>query len=296
MSIIKSVKCPLRIDLAGGTLDVPPVPSEFGPVSILACAIDKYVEGLLYEDELGRFTLKYSLPNDIHTGSGLGTSGAMNACWVALTTDSTSRHQIAERAYGIEKATGVVGGVQDQYMACYGGVRRLTLNNTLVMVESIYDYMDDSERLLEHMVLVDPGLIRTASKLNTSFSVRYSEGTLHGTISILKNLVEELYSRLRSLFTGMTTTDELIGIGELLDEERRIRRELMPGDSYKLDAIVRTCKNKCRVFAKYLGAGSGCMLMFLPYPSDYSILESTLPEIGCRIIPFKFDYDGIVIN
>jgi D-glycero-alpha-D-manno-heptose-7-phosphate kinase len=122
--IIKG-RAPLRIDLAGAWSDIPFYCDLYGGTTINA-AIDIYTNGQIVFEEDGRFEFKYNI--DFPSGSGLGSSGALNVLYYAMInhkdflSGDLDRKKIASGAYKIERALGANCGKQDQCAAAFGGI------------------------------------------------------------------------------------------------------------------------------------------------------------------------------
>ena len=74
------VVVPVRVDLAGGWTDVQPYSGDHGG-EVVNFAINRYIRSIMEKDDDGRIRVEYS--SDMPTGSGLGTSGAMNVGLIA---------------------------------------------------------------------------------------------------------------------------------------------------------------------------------------------------------------------
>ena len=85
--------------------------------------------------------LSVSYQSDLPSGSGLGTSSALNVVWLSLVksqiTSDEDRGRIAELAYKLEEMLGILGGKQDQYAAAYGGFNAMTFGDA-VAVERLH--------------------------------------------------------------------------------------------------------------------------------------------------------------
>jgi galactokinase/mevalonate kinase-like predicted kinase len=299
MNIVRTVKCPIRIDIGGGSLDIQPIPTEMGPVSIVAAAIDKYVTGAIYTDDKNRFTVKYWLDPDINTGSGLGTSGAMNACWLALVSGNEDRYKLASDVYSMEQSTGVVGGVQDQYMSALGGVRRISMSGRRVWCDILLGETAANRYLLPHLMLVNTGIVRSATNMNGQFLDRYMHGELHQELMDLSEVTDDLANRLGKLPMYYGEPLYIESIGDLIDTEWIIRKKLMPTNVTEIDSIINMCKLKFGgIHARSLGAsGGGCILFFLEDHDIYGKLTKFIHEsTKCKVIPFSFDYNGLMYN
>ncbi len=91
------VRAPVRVDFAGGWTDIQPFAKTEGG-AVLNAAIDRYVEGQLEIKETGgkkngmnagklisqSSGISISYGSDLPTGSGLGTSAAMNVVFLFL--------------------------------------------------------------------------------------------------------------------------------------------------------------------------------------------------------------------
>jgi galactokinase/mevalonate kinase-like predicted kinase len=295
--MIKRVRCPIRIDLAGGSLDIQPIPREMGPVHIVAAAISKYVVGSMYVSAENQFTVEYHLTEGIGTGLGLGTSGAMNLAQLALISEEKDPHVLADRVYKMELATDVCGGVQDQYMSAYGGVRDMVLNHDRVWIGDITTNEICDTVLHPHLLLLDSGIVRLASTMNRQFIESYRRGKFRSELMELSTIsaqVAHMISRIGDIEQIANRC-----IGDLLDDEWSIRKILMPSNVDSIDYIISSTKKKFgedNIHAKVLGAaGGGCILFWLKDPDTYGSISKYLLEInGTKVIPFEFDYQGLV--
>jgi D-glycero-alpha-D-manno-heptose-7-phosphate kinase len=96
------VSVPVRVDLAGGWTDVQPYTGDFGG-EVVNFAINQYIHSVMEKDSNGRIRVEYR--SDIPTGSGLGTSGAMNVGLIAtIAGGGKSPEDIAEMAFQFEVA------------------------------------------------------------------------------------------------------------------------------------------------------------------------------------------------
>src|SRR5215217_7434376 len=169
---------PVRLDLAGGWTDVPPFSQREGGVVITA-AIRLFARAEVrlggtgfrlvskeLKDELqvrdstglvndGRLALLKAglrmLPvgactlttnSDAPSGSGLGSSGALDVALVAALSsargESRDPFEIAETAYHLEAVeAGIPGGRQDQFASSHGGFLRLEFRDPHAEVQRL---------------------------------------------------------------------------------------------------------------------------------------------------------------
>lgn len=283
LQVIKGVKCPVRIDFGGGTTDVEPFASSEGGF-VLSAAINKYVIGTSYK-YLSRFRLEYE--SEVPTAGGLGTSGAMNLCWLALVTDETDPGKLAENAYRIEQARGERGGRQDQYASALGGINFMRFCSQEVHVKKMSLSEDLLDALRDRLVLVYTGekkLDKTKQDQEIMDCYRRNDERI---ISCLGNIKDITYRMKSCLERG-----ELDKFGRLFNDEWANRKQLHPSKSNpKLDEVInRGLRNS--VGAKVLGAaGGGCVLFYTRKPLK---VKEDLKD--CLIIEFEFDFEGIVIE
>src|SRR5438128_2128271 len=131
--MIITSRAPVRVDFAGAWTDVNIFARGAGG-AVVNAAIDKYVEGRLETVEdpgAGEEGMRVSYHSNLPAGSGLGTSSALNVCWLSLIQPEVEagteyRKRIAELAYQLEEILGILGGKQDQYAAALGGFNYTT--------------------------------------------------------------------------------------------------------------------------------------------------------------------------
>ena len=129
------VRVPSRIDLAGGWTDVP-VYCQNKTGEVVNIAINQYVRSEMVIDDERKISLSYS--TDMPTGSGLGTSGAMNVGFIStIMPSSKDSLDTAEIAYQFEALMGNKGGRQDQWASAIGGISHLTFNGENVEHKSL---------------------------------------------------------------------------------------------------------------------------------------------------------------
>ncbi len=158
MKEVKRVKAPVRIDFGGGTTDVQPFPTMYGG-AVLNAAINKHIIGELISSDKN-VSLCYS--GNIPTSSGLGTSGVMNLVWLSLISkkkfaNERDKIELAEKAYKLEQAMGLVGGRQDQYAGALGGINFLEFNNDKVKVHKVKLKASVIKELEDKLILVYTG-------------------------------------------------------------------------------------------------------------------------------------------
>src|SRR5438270_8001459 len=136
--MIITSRAPVRIDFAGAWTDVNIFARGAGG-AVVNASIDRYVEGRLEVREdpgKGEEGIRVSYHSDLPSGSGLGTSAALNVCWLSLVDSQINpsleyKQRVAELAYQLEEMLGILGGKQDQYASSLGGFNYLTFGENV---------------------------------------------------------------------------------------------------------------------------------------------------------------------
>lgn len=274
MTCVKIVKAPVRIDFAGGTTDIYPF-TKFGG-AVLNAAINRYITGKLIAS--GKKThLEYS--GNIPTSSGLGTSGVMNLVWLALISHTKNKIELAEKAYALERAIGIVGGKQDQYAAALGGINFL-------------EFKDDKVKITR--LNLDKSLI---AELEKNFLLVYT-GEHYSTTSnklVIDNLIKgknkENLIKIRNIAYEMKNCllkKNLDGFAELMNQETAERKKLAKSIvPEKISEFIKKGFANGAIAAKICGAGGGGSILF--FGNKKQIIK-TFPK---NIIDFKFDFHGL---
>lgn len=273
-------RAPVRIDFAGGSTDINPFTKLGG--AVLNAAINKYVFGQVIKKS-DYTVLKYHA--HVPTSSGLGTSGVMNVVWLALATKFREKEKLAQLAFDIEKATGVVGGKQDQYTGAFGGINFLQFDDGDVKIEQLK--LDKKFiRELESKLF----LFYTGPRVSSDFNQKILDNILKNdpkTIQILKNIVINAKNMRRALIEK-----DLNSFADLLNREWEYRKSLHPNiTTLKIEKIIKFAKKNGANAAKVCGAGGGGTILF--YADNKNRI---MKKLGRNVINFKFDFDGLVIK
>jgi D-glycero-alpha-D-manno-heptose-7-phosphate kinase len=280
------VRVPVRVDFAGGWTDVHYFSGREGG-GVVNAAINYYVEGRAVStgDELH---LEYGLA--VPKGSGLGTSGALDVAWLALTDALIGRNQspveLAEAAYRLEKLLGVEGGKQDQYASALGGFNRFVFGG------------EDEPAFVEPL-RIDPAIVRALEDrlvLCYSGSQRHS-GSLHervwGPFLEGNGRIVEALREIRD--TAVPTRDALLAgdleaVAELMTANREAVRRMLPElVTPVMDDLFAQAAAAGAIGSKACGAGGGGCLLFLAAPGSRESVEHVLTSSSARILPFRFE-------
>ena len=283
------VVVPVRVDLAGGWTDVQPYSGDHGG-EVVNFAINRYIRSIMEKDEDGRIRVEYS--SDMPTGSGLGTSGAMNVGLIAtIAGGKKSPEDIAELAFQFEALLENKGGRQDQWSAASGGFNHLLFLGDEVE-EIPFEPMKSSRNWLrKHFVIAYTGIGHKSGDLHSRVWDRYQNGDekglsgLHIIRGAARTMADGLQRDRRELVVK-ALNDVCEGV-DLID--RTIH------DPFR--EVVGGLKESGSVVAwKALGAGGGGSVGLLCSPMGRSDTISAVEEAGWEVIEWDYDEIGMQVN
>ncbi len=318
------VQTPLRISFFGGGTDFPSYYMEEGGC-VLSSAIDKYIfvtikqrfddklrvgytrtEMVDQVDEIQHELIREAFRKvgisrqveittmgDIPSGSGLGSSstvtvGSLHAMY-AYTNSSVTPEQLAREACEIEiEILRKPIGVQDQYIAAYGGLRFFEFDVSGEVCNQLINLAPNvSTYLNENLLLFFTGMTRTAD-------------------SILAEQKENIIAKKRSLSRlkdmAIIAKNELTNgnvdvIGEMLHESWQLKKQLASRISNgTIEAMYSAARKAGASGGKLTGAGGGgFLLLYCPYEKRESVRRAlnTLREIPIRLEP---DGSKVIFN
>ncbi len=312
------VQTPLRISFFGGGTDFPSFYLAEGGC-VLSTAIDKYIfvtikqrfddmirvgytRTEMVEDvaqiqhELIREAFKLTgiqkqveitTMGDIPAGSGLGSSstvtvGALHAMYTYL-NQSVTHEQLAREACMIEiDALKKPIGIQDQFIAAYGGLRFFEFDpNGDVCNQNIQLDPAVKVHLNENLMLFFTGVTRKAESILTEQKTNISNHT-----SILCEIKDMTYTARDELIKGNVDM-----IGRLLHDSWQLKKQLASGISNgQIEEIYQAARKAGAIGGKVTGAGGGgFILLYSPYEKREAIRNALH---GLREIPIRLEQDG----
>lgn len=310
---------PLRISFLGGGTDFPDFYKQYGGC-VLTTAIDKYVYCIVKERFDKQIYVNYSIKEIVDkvddlqhelvrealretgiksgieitflsdvpaAGSGLGSSstvtvGVLNALYQCQGVPVTAE-QLAQHACDIEiNILGKPIGVQDQYIASYGGVNFIEFTKGgEIKVEPLglsEEYLND---LKSYLMVFFTGKTRQAIAV-----LKEQKANISKKNSILLEMAEQARLGKKLLSLGKTAS-----LGRLLDEGWKLKKQLASkiSDS-EIDRIYTTAKKAGAIGGKISGAGGGGFLtLFVPTSKRGSVRKAMH---GLREMPVGLSRDG----
>ncbi|MFA5856979.1 MAG: hypothetical protein WC867_06470 [Candidatus Pacearchaeota archaeon] len=278
-TFIRKVSAPVRIDFAGGTTDIKPFTNTHGG-AVLNCTIDRYVYGTLTGTD---HNTKLEYHADIPTSSGLGTSSAMNVVWVALTSKLTNKPEIARSVFHIEQAvsTSRVNGKQDMYAATFGGINYMEFIGDEVKVHPLNLRKEFIKKFNDRLVLVYSGKGHLSGNSNKAMIDNLLKGKNTKNLIRIKEIAGEMRTAL--------IKEDLYEFAYLMNKETEERRKLSKVTvSKQLQKIIDDANKNGAIGSKICGSGGGGSVLL--FAEDKNKL---VKFFGKKVIPFKFDFDGL---
>jgi D-glycero-alpha-D-manno-heptose-7-phosphate kinase len=283
-----TAKAPLRIDFAGGWTDVG-IFAALHTGCVVNAAISRVVTGELVSDASG---MRVLYQTDVPSGSGLGTSAAMNVVLFGLLTrpEPEERMHIAEAAYEFEQVLGVTGGKQDQYAAALGGFNCMHFAGS-VEAERLEPGRGFVEKLRSRTVLCWTGESRVSGKIHDRVWEAYGAGDALTVRALfeLKGLAQEARE---VLLKG-----DIDALGAVVrsnwENQKRLHESVT---NPKVDALFEVAASAGAIGGKACGAGGGGCLVFICNEGKAGDVASALESAGAEPLEFDFDFDGLVVE
>jgi D-glycero-alpha-D-manno-heptose-7-phosphate kinase len=315
---------PLRISLLGGGTDFPEFYEEHDGC-VLTTAIDKYVYCIVKERFDDDIYINYSskeVVNDVNKikhqlvresmkklgikggieisfladipakGSGLGSSssvavGVLKALYLYKGI-SVSSEKIAKDACEVEiEILRRPMGVQDQYIAAYGGVRFMEFNNSGIFVESVKLSKEQLRDFESHLMVFFTGITR-----NSESVLKEQRKNIHKNFPILNKMVsisEEGKSYLEA--------EDYEGLGKLIHKSWLVKKKYASNISNsRIDGMYRKALKAGAVGGKISGAGNGGFLTLIVSPDKKKKVRQALSSYREISVGFSLDGSKSILN
>ena len=283
-----SVRCPVRIDLAGGWSDVPAY-CNIKSGEVVNVAINHYVTAKKIIDQNRRMTVQYS--TEMPIGSGLGTSGAMNvALLAAIAGEGKLPEEIAELAFQFESLLGNTGGRQDQWASTFGGINHLTFRGDKVEIKRLNPSIEFCTWLQTHLLLFDTSIQHVSGEIHDAIWQQfhdYNEQVIQG-LDMIRDAGLSMASAIHDEdISQVINSMRMVMLGiDLIDEKLHdpFRDVLTP-----LEGIGSVLAWKA------MGAGGGGIVGVLVEGGEHaksSLIQAT-DSAGWTQLQWEIEYSGI---
>ncbi len=314
------VQTPLRVSLFGGGTDFPDYYLEHGGC-VLSAAIDKHIFVTIksrFDDRLRvgytrtemveeveqiqhnlireafRMTginhgVEITTMGDIPTeGSGLGSSstvtvGALHAMHT-FRRELVNEEQLAKEACAIERdILRSPIGIQDQYIAAYGGFRFMEFKTNGEVTVSPNLSLDAStvRRLNDNLLLFFTGITRQADNI-----LAEQKTNINDRLAVLAEMKQLAFHAYEELKFGNVDV-----IGQLLHESWQLKKGLASQISTDvIDQMYNTARRAGAMGGKITGAGGGGFMLFYCPNGRQERVREALGNL--QELPFKLGQDG----
>jgi D-glycero-alpha-D-manno-heptose-7-phosphate kinase len=312
------VQTPLRVSLFGGGTDFPSFFLKEGGC-VLSSAIDKYIFVTIkkrFDDKMRVGYTRMEMVDHVHEiehelireafyrtgidrgveittmgdipsrGSGLGSSstvtvGALHAMYT-LKGEIVTAECLAQQACAIEiDQLGKPIGIQDQYIAAYGGLRFMEFTTSgEVLTQKIELNTSQKRRLNDSLLLFYTGVTRRSDTIL---------GEQKKNIEDHSNVLCEM-KRVAYVARDEIRAGNIDAIGELLDESWQLKKQLASKISNgRIDEIYNAAIRAGAIGGKITGAGGGgFLILYCPYERQEAVRValSGLQELPFQLEPF----------
>lgn len=320
------IQTPLRVSLFGGGTDFPSYYLEHGGC-VLTSAIDKYIfvtikkrfddklrigytrtEMIDNVDEINHELIREAMRltgishgveittmGDIpDQGSGLGSSstvtvGALHALY-AYKKELVLTERLAQEACRIEREIlGKPIGIQDQYIAAYGGLRFMEFTPSGEVITHRLELSERSmRRLSDNLLLFFTGVTRKADTI-----LKEQKTNIQDKLMILSEM-----KQIAHVACDEIQKENIDEVGTLLHKSWLLKKQLASQISNSaLDDMYETARKAGALGGKISGAGGGgFLLLYVPRGQqehvrdalkDFQEYPFTLGQDGSKVI---FDY------
>ena len=317
-------RTPIRISFVGGGTDIANFYRQYGG-EVISTAIDKYISVRITRERNSQIAINtpdhhetvsnpeyiqhplireathktgvtggisITVGSDVPSrGCGLGSSsaltvGLLNALYAYRGVEMPAE-SLAQQACEIEiERLGQPIGKQDQYIAAYGGLRRIQFNrDESVNTQDIPTTPETVARLEENFILFYTGIQRRAETILHEQKRSASPQTLLQ----MRELVPAFYDILvKGKYAGCL--DE---VGHLLHRAWKLKRSLCDSISNPmLDTIYERAIAAGALGGKILGAGGGGYFLFYVPTAKQGAVTTTLSDLGLLLLGFRFEPKG----
>ena len=316
------VQTPLRISFFGGGTDFPSFFMEEGGC-VLSSAIDKFIFLVIKErfdeklrvgytrtemvdgiDEIQHELIREALRTtqiasgveittmgDIPSeGSGLGSSstvtvGALHAMY-AYQGEIVSAERLAREACMIEIETlNRPIGIQDQYIAAYGGLRLIEfLPDGEVNVEKINISSEARRAFNDNFLLFFTGVSRSSSSI-----LNEQKNNIKDRLGELREIKQMAYQARTYI-----ETENFDALGELMHQSWELKKRLAGTISNgSINDMYEAARGAGAIGGKVAGAGGGgFLLLYVPYQRQGKVRAALS---GLQELPFRLEADGTKI-
>ena len=226
-------------------------------------------------------------------GSGLGSSSTVMVTLIGLLKEfhnlPLTDYEIAQHAHTIERRDlGMLGGMQDQYAATFGGFNFIEFGGDRVIVNPLRISADVVNELQHNMLLCYTGATRRSDGIIEDQTARFEQGE-RATLEGLRRQ-KELAVEMKDALLQRRCAD----FGDLLHRAWLEKRRMSPKISTSfIDQAYAEARRHGALGGKVTGAGGGgYMLFYCRFDRKHRVAEA-LAKMGGVVSEFAFESNGL---
>ena len=322
------VRSPLRISYVGGGTDYPEFYMKNQGAGVIASAIDQYVylyghplsevaeenirftyretESVLRIEDLKHPVMREMLREvnwsartnfgtfaDLPSGVGLGGSSSFAVALARLIFKNLNLppepHALAKLAIRIEREVlDEAGGIQDQYVAAFGGLRKYNFNSSGITVsETLLDQLSISY-LEERQLLIWLGKSR-----DSSIYAKHTRSVINTSSILLENTTKLVEITEKAISRSSKPSDSFDAIREAVHLGWGLKKKFTSTLHPKVEEVEFILKDFPEVAMKLCGAGGTGFVLLLAEPKTLKELKKAMPNH--KTISPKVDHEGAKI-
>ncbi len=234
------------------------------------------------------------LSSDVPPRSGLGSSSSLAVNLINMISflkgSKISKSEMAELSHNV--ARNILKwplGKQDEYIASFGGFKKIEFKKDKVKVSSIKTSQKTLQELEKNLLLFFVGSRTTSSILTNHISkIKNNDPKTMDSLSNVTELAHDAYDSIRK--------SNLTGFGELLDKGWESKKKFSNNVSNpKIDKIYKSALNSGAIGGKLTGAGGGGHLLLYCEKSKQSKVIKKMESFKLKQVKFSFFNDGAKI-
>jgi D-glycero-alpha-D-manno-heptose-7-phosphate kinase len=237
--------------------------------------------------------IRLFLHSDAPPGSGLGSSSTLVVALVGMLRhylrQPLTDYEVAELAYQIERVDlGIVGGMQDQYAATFGGVNFIEFHDKAVIVNPLRVRADRLNELQYNLLLCYTGATRLSARIVERQTQSYVQRR-EEVVRALDAQKEMAIAMKNALLQG-----RLGDFGDLLHQAWQAKKHMDTAiTNPQIDEMYEAARQAGAIGGKILGAGGGgYLLLYCPFDRKH-VVAPALERLGGQFVSFGFDLQGL---
>jgi D-glycero-alpha-D-manno-heptose-7-phosphate kinase len=226
-------------------------------------------------------------------GSGLGSSSAMMVVLIGLLKEHRRMmlddYEVAELAYSLEREQlGILGGLQDQYAASFGGFNFIEFYGEQVVVNPLRIASASVLELECNMLLCYTGKTRRSDSIIVDQTARYEDGNTEA-LDGLRHQKDLAVAMKKALLRGRVRE-----FGSLLGTAWEWKKLMSKRISNPfIDEAYDLARDAGAIGGKVTGAGGGgYMLFYCEHDRKHRVAE-VLVKLGCEVSDLAFTPVGL---